>query len=238
MKRIAPDVWLLDGFPRNAFNIYLVGDVLIDTGTRWARRRIQQQLRGRRLSLVALTHAHPDHQGCARWVCERYGVPLACHEADVPVVEGRQPMLKADRQSGRLLNILGRLWAGPPCPVGRVLQEGDLVAGFRVFHLPGHTPGHVIYFRESDRVAIIGDVVNNMNIWTGGPGLHEPPAIFCSDPAQNRESIHKLIALGPSVVCFGHGPPLLFPRLLEEFASRLESTQVLPSTQFGLAVSR
>src|SRR5262249_12963344 len=80
MRLVADNVWQLSGFPEHYFNVYLAGDVLIDCATRWARRRIFRQLAGRSLSLVALTHVHPDHQGVARKVCETYGVPLACHE--------------------------------------------------------------------------------------------------------------------------------------------------------------
>src|SRR5262249_35257387 len=142
MRALAPDLWQLEGFPPNAINVYLIGDVLIDAATRWSRRRIFGQLRGRRLALVALTHCHPDHQGMARAVCERFRVPLACHEADVAAMEGRTSMLP-----GRpLLNLLGKVWAGPPYPVQRVLRDGEQVAGFRVVHAPGHTPGHVFYF--------------------------------------------------------------------------------------------
>ena len=89
MQQIANNLWQLYGFPANGFNIYLAGDVLVDAGTRWARSRIGRQLQGRKLSLMALTHVHPDHQGSASWVCDRFRVPLACHEADVPFMEGR-----------------------------------------------------------------------------------------------------------------------------------------------------
>src|SRR4051794_21795004 len=97
MRKIADGLWQLQGFPRDMFNSYLAGDVLIDAGTRWAKRRILRQLRGRRLRLVALTHCHPDHKGAARAVCRHFGVPLACHEADAPAVEGRAPMLPRNR---------------------------------------------------------------------------------------------------------------------------------------------
>ena len=89
MRQVADGVWLLRGYPPDMFNVYLMEDVLVDAGTRWARGRILSQLRQRRLSLVALTHCHPDHQGAARALCRRFGIPLACHEADVPAMEGR-----------------------------------------------------------------------------------------------------------------------------------------------------
>src|SRR5260370_40878410 len=93
MRQIAPGVWQLAGFPRDMFNVYLMQDVLVDAGTRWALSRILSQLGRRRLGMVALTHCHPDHQGAAAVLCERFRVPLACHAADVPAMEGRAPML-------------------------------------------------------------------------------------------------------------------------------------------------
>ena len=47
MKRLAEDVYLLRGFPPHAINVYLVGDVIVDAGTRYAARRILAQVRGR-----------------------------------------------------------------------------------------------------------------------------------------------------------------------------------------------
>jgi glyoxylase-like metal-dependent hydrolase (beta-lactamase superfamily II) len=217
MEPIAPDIWLLKGFPPYAINVYLAEDVLIDTATRWARRRILSQLQGRRPSLVALTHCHPDHQGTAALLCRKFRVPLACHEADVPVMEGRQPM----QPRNGFMRLFGPWAEGPPYPVGRVLRDGDRVAGFRVVHAPGHTMGHVFYFRESDRVVIAGDVLANINLFSGRPGLREPPRIFSVDPALNRQSAQLLLSLRPSIVCFGHGPPLRELGLLEQFLGRV-----------------
>ncbi len=45
--------------------------------------------------------------------------------------------------------------------VDRALAEGDEVAGFRVLDTPGHSPGHVAYWRESDGVLICGDVMRS-----------------------------------------------------------------------------
>jgi glyoxylase-like metal-dependent hydrolase (beta-lactamase superfamily II) len=218
MEPVAPGVWLLTGFPRHAINQYLVEDVLIDTGTRWAARRLLRAVRGRPISLVALTHCHPDHRGSAARVCRTLGVPLACHEADAPVMEGREPM------HPRVPGFLAPLMDLGPYPVSRVLREGDHLAGFRVVHLPGHTMGHVAFFRESDRVAIVGDVLANINLLTGRPGLREPPRVFSIDPALNRESARKLLSLRPSVVCFGHGPPLLHADVLERVVAGLRES--------------
>ncbi len=217
MRELAPDVWLLAGFPPHAINVYLVGDVLIDAGTRWTGRRILRELGERRLSMIALTHVHPDHQGACRMICERFQVPLACHAADVPAMQGEQSMQPA----GFMIRCSARLLAGPPCPVTKVLHEGDEVAGFRVIHAPGHTPGHLIFFRDRDRVAIVGDVLNGMNLLTTWPGLHEPPQFFSTDPNENCRSIRKLAELQPALICFGHGPPLRDMQKLERFVKKL-----------------
>jgi hydroxyacylglutathione hydrolase len=215
MREIAEGVWQLAGFPPNLINVHLAGGVLFDAATRWAWGRILRQLHGKDVRLVALTHCHPDHQGVARAVCNAFGVPLACHEADAPAAEGRVPM----EPHNRILRLGCSLLSGPPCPVGRVLREGDEVAGFRVVHTPGHTAGHVVFFRDRDRVAIAGDVLANIHFLTGRPGLREPPHFFSADPAGNRRSARLLAGLRPRVVCFGHGPPLCDADLLERFVA-------------------
>jgi hydroxyacylglutathione hydrolase len=95
------------------------------------------------------------------------------------------------------------------------------VAGFRVLEVPGHTPGHLAFWRESDRVLILGDVLNNVNVRTGIPGLHEPPWFLTADPAENRRSARKLLPFEPRLVLFGHGGPLRDTRNFVDFIERL-----------------
>jgi glyoxylase-like metal-dependent hydrolase (beta-lactamase superfamily II) len=114
-----------------------------------------------------------------------------------------------------------RFWTGPPHPVARALAEGDEVAGFTVLETPGHSPGHVAYWRESDGVLVLGDVLSNVNVRTGLPGLHEPLTVFTADPPRNRESARRLAALRPRLACFGHGAPLRDPGRLADFVDRL-----------------
>lgn len=220
MKNLAPGVWRLKEFPAPTINMYLAEDVLIDAGRTWDRRRVFAELEGREISLVALTHVHPDHQGCAKVVCEERGVPLACHADDVDAMEGRRPVQEA-ATNNPVNRLIRSIWEGPPYKVERVLQEGDEVAGFRVVHTPGHARGHVVFFRESDRVAICGDVIRNMSYATGLPGIKEPPNIFTYDPAENRRSIRKLAELNPALILPGHGPAVTDMGAFERFVAAL-----------------
>jgi hydroxyacylglutathione hydrolase len=220
MKQLTEGLYQLDGRPRNAINVYLVEDVLIDAGTRQAEGRILRQLQGRTVTAHALTHAHPDHQGSSHAVCERLGIPLWCGEGDVPAME--TPGAIKNPKAPRWLSwVQERFWTGPPHPVARVLHEGDEVAGFTVLETPGHSAGHVSFWREADRVLIAGDVLGTINFITGIPGLTTPPDLFTPDPARNRESARRLAALEPALACFGHGPPLRDPKKLSEFVARL-----------------
>jgi hydroxyacylglutathione hydrolase len=225
VKELAEGVWRLKQFPGPWVNVYLVrdpagGDVLIDAGGKGDKGRILAQTRDRELSLLALTHVHPDHQGAAKAVCEKRGIPLACHADDVDAMEGRRPVQEAHRKHP--VNAFFRMtMEGPPHKVSRVLNEGDEVAGFRVIHAPGHQRGEVIYFRDSDRVAICGDVMRNLSFATGRAKVQEPPEIFTMDPVQNRRSIRKLAGLDPSVILPGHGPELRDRAKFERFVERL-----------------
>jgi hydroxyacylglutathione hydrolase len=220
MKEVAPGVSRLKQFPAPVVNVYMAGDVLIDAGAKTDRRRIFSEIARREISMLALTHVHPDHQGAARDVCERRGVPLACHADDVDAMEGRRPVQEA-HPNHPVNRFFRRLMEGPPHKVDRVLNEGDEVAGFRVIHAPGHARGEVIFFRDSDRVAICGDVIRNMSFATGLPGLKEPPRIFTYDPVENRRSIRKLAELNPSVILPGHGPAVTDMGKLERFVAGL-----------------
>ncbi len=220
MKQLAPGVWRLKERPLPVINIYLAEDVLIDAGRTWDRRRVFAEIEGREISMLALTHAHPDHQGVAKDVCEARAIPLACHADDVEAMEGRRPLQEAHR--GHPVNrVIRGIWEGPPYKVERVLSEGDGVAGFRVVHAPGHARGEVIFFREADRVAICGDVIRNLSYATYRPVLAEPPEIFTYDPAENRRSIRKLADLGPSLILPGHGPAVTDMAAFERFVAGL-----------------
>jgi hydroxyacylglutathione hydrolase len=206
---IADDVWQLPLTPRDAINAYLIGDVLVDTGIKQSADTIAGMLEGRQISAIALTHAHNDHAGAMKGLAERLGVPVWCGARDREAAESGRVVLAPAFRRPRLNALVGATAAFDGTPVARTLEEGDsLTAGFTVLDTPGHSPGHVSFWREADRTLICGDVFFNMHLLTTVPGLRQPPGLFTPDPEENRRSERKLAALEPSNAGFGHGPVL------------------------------
>jgi hydroxyacylglutathione hydrolase len=218
MRRVAEDVFQIALSPRDGVNAYLLGEVVVDAGTKGAGRRLVRALHGHAVGAHALTHAHPDHAGGSKRVVDAFEVPVWVGERDRADVESGRPLI-ADSWAKPAMSRLARY---KPVPVARGLREGDVVGPeFVVLETPGHSPGHVSYWRASDRTLVCGDVLFNMNLVTTARGLREPPAMLTPDPARNRDSARRLAALEPELVLFGHGPPLRDPAILKEFVDAL-----------------
>jgi hydroxyacylglutathione hydrolase len=221
VKQLTDGVWHLNTILMpNAVNAFLIGDVLVDAGGRRSGRRILRDLDGHDVSAHALTHAHPDHQGASHEVCTQLRIPYWVPEGDADAAEN--PELIGQRQPDRFMaQFMDRIFTGPGHEVDRVLQDGDEVAGFKVIATPGHSAGHVVFWREADGVLVIGDVLNNQDPILGIPGLREPKTYFTPDPDQNRRSAKKLAALEPKLVVFGHGAALTETKKFVDFLDGL-----------------
>lgn len=215
MSEVAPGVRLLKSFPQHEFNCYLVGDVLVDSGTFWMTSGLLRQFDPSRLSAHVITHAHWDHFGAARRLHRDHGVPIEVGVRDVDAVERGKMLARLPLLGERMLP------AAPAAPVARALEEGDTVSDFTVLDTPGHSPGHISLWRESDRVLICGDVMWGHNPFTFRRGLRDPFDQVSPDPALNRRSARRLAELRPAVVCFGHGPVLRDPDEFRRVADQL-----------------
>ncbi len=219
MNKVADDVWQIPLVPRNGVNAYLVGDILVDAGYLLSGRKLVSAVRGHDVRLHALTHVHNDHAGGSKHVHEALGVPVWIGAADAPYLRsGKAPIPPGNR----IASLFGPVAGSPKVEPERELHEGDeLGHGFVVLDTPGHSPGHVSFWREADRTLICGDVFFHMNILTTAVGLHQPPNIFTYDIPLNRASERRLAELDPAVACFGHGPPLRDPAAIRAFVAGL-----------------
>lgn len=208
MQQVAKDVYHIPLMPRNSINCYIVEGILIDSGIKSSFNKISTCIKDIPIHTHALTHAHADHQGCSDKICNGFNVPLYCHEKEVWRTESG--FVTKDYPSSK--NIIARFqqkyWAGQGHKVAETLKENDMLGNFKIIETPGHSAGHISFFREKDGVLIIGDVATNMNLLTTIKGLHLPPNIFTSDREENITSLLKLSMLNPQIICFGHGPIL------------------------------
>lgn len=220
IEEVAPGLLRLPLQRLDAINAYVLGDVLVDSGNRWAAGRLLRALEGHTIVAHALTHAHFDHQGSTHAVCERLGIPLWCGDGERGALESGD-LSRVLPPSRPLLTGLSRVLSGPAHPVERTLREGDEVGEFMVIETPGHTPGHLAFWREGDGALVLGDVLFHRNPVTMRLALQEPFRFATVDPGRNRDSARKLADLRPSVICFGHGPALRDGELFSRFVSSL-----------------
>jgi hydroxyacylglutathione hydrolase len=219
-EKVADGVWLLRGDFRSAMNIYFLEDgdgvIQFDAGTKGMRKKARaaaEQLGG--LKRVVLGHAHADHRGTAPYM----GVPVFCHPDEVAYAES-DVAIPAYQDLSQLpvapvrwiYPPLLRHWDGGGMKIAGTVSEGDEVAGFRVLHFPGHAPGLIGLWRESDRVAIVSDVVYlvdsaRFKALPEGEASVPHPA-WAWDHQKSKAAVRKLAALEPKVVCTGHDLPL------------------------------
>ena len=216
-ESIADGVWIVrGGFPLRTMNVYLLEDdggvTVFDGGIQDMTSAVaaaSARLGG--IKRVVLGHADADHRGTAPGL----RAPVFCHPADRAAAESDSSFrdyfdLSQLMPHGRfLLSRLLPIWDGGAVEIDGTVEEGETVAGFRVVHLPGHAPGQIGLFRDSDRLALVSDCVYTLNVQTGIKGPPRVPlSAFNIDTEQARDSIRKLAALEPATAWVGHTEPV------------------------------
>ena len=187
---------------------------------------------------VVLTHGHFDHAGSVEQLADKWDVPIYAHALEFPYLTGKleypAPNWKA---GGGMMSLLSPTLPRGPIDVssrlralpgaGSELSIAEL-PGWTLLHTPGHTPGHVSFYREADSTLLVGDAfctTKPESFFEASiaqhPELHGPPSYFTSDWAEAKASVQKLAALSPHTVIPGHGKPLSgadVPRALNKLA--------------------
>ena len=170
--------------------------------------------------------------GSAAELADRWEVPIFAHRMELPYLTGRSDYPPPDPTIGGAMAFLSRFIPYRARDLGdrvRELPDGELpgLSGWEWIATPGHSPGHVSFFRASDRVLLAGDACATMNMdsWLGlGSGkkkLSRGEASFNMDWRATQESIEKLADLRPNVLGCGHGIPMrdgALPDRLKQFA--------------------
>jgi glyoxylase-like metal-dependent hydrolase (beta-lactamase superfamily II) len=197
-------------------NVYLIEDAggvtLFDAGIAGMTDAVADaggELGG--ITRIVLGHADADHRGTAPGL----HAPVYCHAADRMAAESQATFrdywdfAKLNLPASVVMPKLLKHWDGGAVEIAGTVADGDEIAGFRVIHLPGHAPGLIALFRESDRLALCSDCIYTLDVQTGLRGdPRVPHPAFNLDTEQARASIGKLAEQEPSVVWPGHANPV------------------------------
>ncbi|MBE6505803.1 MAG: MBL fold metallo-hydrolase [Methanobrevibacter sp.] len=169
-------------------NSYLIGDMLVDTGTGFNEEYLISQIerhgiKREDVSLVVNTHCHFDHIG-GNYLFEN--AEIAVHELDAISMKNKDDL-------GTSMNAFEN---DANSRVDIELKDGDEIGGFKVIHTPGHTSGGICLW---DGVNLIsGDTVFSH----GGVGRFDIGGNF----DDLRQSVFKLTELDVINLLPGHGP--------------------------------
>ncbi len=199
------------------------GWLLIDAGLSGTAGQIAHAAAERfgadaRPAAIIMTHGHFDHVGALKELAERWGAPVYAHTLERPYLDGTAAYPPPDPTvGGGLMSLMSPLFPREPIDIGARLrllpQDGSVPAmpGWRWIHTPGHAPGHVSLWRESDRTLIAGDAfvtTAQESVYaaaTQRPEMHGPPMYFTPDWASAKSSVERLAMLEPEVAVTGHG---------------------------------
>jgi len=209
--KIVPNVYQIT---RRGVNIILIAErglTLIDTGFHGSLSAIKNLIHhiGRsveEVTLIIITHNHPDHIGGLRELRKITRAKVAAHKADIGDTDNCLPF---PRFIQKLLYITPffRPLLFPELSQVDIPLEGDEVlsplGGLRVIHTPGHTPGSISLFSPQKKLLIVGDTINGRR-----EALRLPPESVSTDLAQALDSVKRLTQLDFNTLCFGHGRPL------------------------------
>ena len=225
---VAPGVWGMTDF---FVNIYMISNpvddswVLIDSGLKTSGPKIKKmalQLFGeKKPSEIILTHGHFDHVGSLSYLLEEWNVPVYAHYLEIPFLTGRSSYPPPDPTvGGGLLSLMSFLYPNAPINIWNkinVLPEGGSVPGLTEWQYiltPGHSPGHISLYRETDGVLIAGDAFvttqqeSFFSVLFQNKKISGPPKYFTYDWEQARQSLKILMKLEPEIVAAGHGKPM------------------------------
>jgi glyoxylase-like metal-dependent hydrolase (beta-lactamase superfamily II) len=195
--------------------IYLINFLghaaLVDAGCGQAQKKLLANIQAcgvdpKQIEDLLLTHCHFDHTGGAQAIRDLSGCRIVAHALEAPYLETGDSAVTAADWYGATLR---------PLKIDHKLsgeQEeiwlGD--RGIQALHIPGHSPGSVVYVTESEGLKVLF-----------GQDVHGPlhPSLL-SDPADYRRSLHLLLGLEADILCEGHYGVFRGKKVVADFIRR------------------
>jgi hydroxyacylglutathione hydrolase len=180
-------------------NCYVIGDeeigegAIVDPGDEAARIALAVEQTGLAISEILITHAHIDHVGAVAALVEEYACPVLMHAE-------AEPMLQ---QLPTQAMMMGLRFGKVPKVDRRIEDEEVLEVGglrLKALYTPGHAPGHLAFYAESERLVFSGDA-----LFAGSVGRTD---LFGGDTEVLMRNIKERLMRLPDQtrVLSGHGP--------------------------------
>lgn len=225
LREVAPDVAY---YTNQIVNLVMIGTpggdwVLVDAGMPKSGTEILEAAAKRfgaskAPAAIILTHGHFDHVGSIVDLILEWHVPVFAHPAEFPFLTGQQAYPEPDTSvEGGMLAKISKLYPNEPIDIKEALQplptDGTLphLPGWRWMHVPGHSPGQVALFRESDRLLISADAIITVQqdsmyrVLVQKEEVCGPPVYLTTHWDAAYASAQKLVALQPQTIIPGHG---------------------------------
>jgi glyoxylase-like metal-dependent hydrolase (beta-lactamase superfamily II) len=164
------------------------------------------------LKRILITHAHFSHLGGVAALKAQSGATVCSHPWEADLVGGhresqRVPILPRHPYRAYFPFQFGQAFGighHPPCEIDHDLQDEEQQGRLTVLYTPGHTPGHLAFWSEQDKVLLSGDTIVTWPAFAGGW-----PSFTLNDQ-DRRASIERMAELAPDKVGVGHGDPITF----------------------------
>ncbi|RED55941.1 MBL fold metallo-hydrolase [Cohnella lupini] len=160
--QISEHIWSLRTWMIIPITVWVVveedGVTLVDTGMSTMAKGILKfinRLNAGPLKQIVLTHGHPDHVGALKSILHHHPVTVFAHNKEIPYLLGECSYREGKKPVATLIHGGVKTFAHD--------NDGELhaIGSLKPYFTPGHSPGHVIFYHEQDKVMLAGDLFSS-----------------------------------------------------------------------------